>query len=500
MPLTPLIGREAERAALCDLVCRADVRLVTLLGPPGIGKTRLGVQVATDLQEAFAAGVWFVPLAPLREAPLVIPAMARALDVHEVGGQSLLGTLVSALQDKQLLLVLDNFEQVVAAAPDIAQVLEHAPGLTLLVTSRAALRVTGEHVWTVPPLALPDLCQLPSLDELLASPAVQLFVQRAQAVHPTFALTEATAPAVAEICVRLEGVPLALELAAARSRVLSPQAVLARLDQRLGLLTGGAVNAPERQQSLRAAIAWSYELLPPEAQALFRRLGVFVGGCTLAAVAAVCQDEATRSGSGEVPLLDHLATLVDQSLLQPTSSAEGEPRFTMLETLRAYALEQLDAAGETALVRQRHATYYVHLAEHAAPHLWGPDQAAWMERLEAEHDNLRAVLAWSRTPVGEAALGLRLAAALHEFWYWGGYISEGRAWLEGVLARQYRGGVDPASLGAGPGQLFCGATGRLRPGRRPGGDRRDAVPSTALYDWSGPGAQCPGDGGLFSGG
>jgi predicted ATPase/transcriptional regulator with XRE-family HTH domain len=434
VPLTPLIGREAERAALCDLVCRPDVRLVTLLGPPGIGNTRLGLQVAADLQEAWATGVQFVPLMPLREAPLFIPTIARVLDVREVGSQPLLDRLVSALQGKQLLMVLDNFEQVVAAAPDIAQVLEQAPDLTLLVTSRAALRITGEHIWPVPPLALPDLGHLPSLDGLLEYSAVQLFVQRALAVHPTFALTEAAAPAVAEICVRLEGVPLALELAAARSRVLSPQALLARLDQRLGLLTGGVANAPERQQSLRAAIAWSYALLNTDAQALFRRLGVFVGGCTLAAIAAVCQDAVIRHGDGEMPLLDSLATLVDQSLLQHTDSIEGEPRFTMLETLRAYALEQLDAAGETMLVRQQHALYYVHLAEHVTPHLWGPDQAAWMQRLEAEHDNLRAVLAWSRTPVGEAALGLRLATALHEFWYWGGYVSEGRGWLEGVVA------------------------------------------------------------------
>jgi predicted ATPase len=433
VPLTPLIGRNDDHAALCNLVSRADVRLVTLLGPPGIGKTRLGVQVAAGLREAFAAGVWFVPLAPLREAPLVIPAIARVLDVREIGGQSLMDTLVMALQGKQLLLVLDNFEQVVAAAPDLAQVLEYAPDLTLLVTSRAALRVTGEHVWAVPPLCLPDLCQLPPLDVLLEYPAVQLFVQRAQAVHPTFALTESTAPAVAMLCVRLEGMPLALELAAARSRVLSPQALLARLDQRLGLLTSGAANAPKRHQSLRAAIAWSYELLTPEAQVLFRRLGVFVAGCTLAAVDAVCRDEAARSGGVEVPLLDRLAALVDQSLLQHTSSADGEPRFTMLETLREFALEQLDATGETAMVRQRQAAYYVHLVEHAAPHLRGPDQVAWLEWLEAEHDNLRAVLAWSRTSGGDAEQGLRLAAALPEFWYWRGYVSEGRAWLEGVL-------------------------------------------------------------------
>jgi predicted ATPase/DNA-binding CsgD family transcriptional regulator/transcriptional regulator with XRE-family HTH domain len=447
VPLTPLIGQEAERAALCDLVRRTDVRLVTLLGPPGIGKTRLGIQVAADLQEAFATGVRFVPLTSLREPSLVIPAMARLLDVREIGGQPLIDTLVHALQGQQRLIVLDNFEHLAAAAPDLAQVLEHAPDLTLLVTSRAALRLTGEHVWAVPPLGLPDPGQWSSYDELLASPAVQLFVQRAQTVHPTFTLTEATAPAVAEICVRLEGVPLAIELAAARSRVLSPQAMLARLDQRLGLLTGGAVNTPARQQSLRAAIAWSYALLPPEGQALFRRLGVFVGG-TLAALEAVCQDAATHRGEGEVPLLDCLATLVDQSLLQYTNSADGEPRFTMLETLREFALEQLDAAGETEVVCQRHATYYVHLAEHAAPHLQGPDQAAWLERLAGEHDNLRAALAWCLGAKGwrphradhstAVEMGLRLAVGVCLFWEVRGYWQEGRTWLEAV-ARQPQG-------------------------------------------------------------
>jgi predicted ATPase/DNA-binding NarL/FixJ family response regulator len=474
LPLTPLIGRREARTALCDLVCRPDVRLVTLLGPPGIGKTRLGVQVATDLQAAFAAGVRWVPLTPLREAPRVLPTIARMLDVREAAGEPLLVTLVRMLQGKQLLIVLDNFEQVIAAAPDIALMLEHVPGLTLLVTSRAALRITGEHVWIVPPLALPDLCPLPSSDVLMASPALQLFVERAQAGDPTFALTEATAPVVAEICVRLEGVPLALELAAARCRMLSPQAILARLDQRLEILTGGAVNAPERQQSLRAAIAWSYALLPPEAQVLFRRLGVFTGGCTLAAATAVCQDEATHSGGGAVSLLDRLSALADQSLLQPTSSAKGEPRVTMLETIRAYALEQMDAAGETALVHQRHATYYVHLVEHAAPHLQGADQATWLERLEEEHNNLQAALAWClsapdkrpqrREDNGVAAeMGLRLAVGLCLFWQGRGYWQEGRVWLEAAVARHPHGTPALRALALARASLFAWIQGEYAP-------------------------------------
>jgi transcriptional regulator with XRE-family HTH domain len=348
LPLTPLLGRADELAAVGELVHRAEVRLLTLTGAPGIGKTRLGLQVAANLQDAFADGARFVPLAPIRDVSLVLPAIARVFDIQEIGGQPLFDLLLNALQDKQLLIVLDNMEQVAAAARDLAHLLEYAPNLTILATSRAALRIAGEQVWTVPPLGFPNPHDLSAHDDLAAYPAVQLFVDRAQAGAKNFALTEANTTAVAAICARLEGLPLAIELAAARSKLLSPQTILQRLNQRLALLTGGATNAPDRHQSLRAAIAWSYDLLSTDEQALFRRLGVFVDGCTVEAVEAVCRTE-SRGGRTESPPATQLSPQSSVLSPRPTGRAgRSEPAPTSERRRWRAALYN---AGDPARVR-----------------------------------------------------------------------------------------------------------------------------------------------------
>jgi predicted ATPase/class 3 adenylate cyclase len=424
-----LIGRAQEVAAVRERLLCDHVRLVTLTGPGGIGKTRLGEQVAVVLLDDFADGVFFVNLAPISDPGLVAATIAQALEVRERGDQPLRERLKEYLRDKQLLLLLDNFEQVVDAAPLMGELLAAAPRLKALVTSREPLHLAGEHEYAVPPLRLPDPHRLPPLDRLVQYEAVQLFLARAQAVKAGFAVTNENAPAIAEICYRLDGLPLAIELAAARVKLLPPQALLTRLDQRLKLLTGGARDLPARQQTMRAAIDWSYHLLDAQEQTLFARLGVFVGGCTLEAAEAVC----SADGDLRVDMVDGIAALLDQSLLQQIAGLDGEPRFTMLETIREYALERLEASGEAATIRQRHAEYFLELAEVAEPQLYGPAQRTWLRRLEAEHDNLRAVLAWSLSARGDVALGLRLAGAIWHFWNMHGYASEGRGWLERAL-------------------------------------------------------------------
>jgi predicted ATPase/transposase/transcriptional regulator with XRE-family HTH domain len=430
IPATALIGREQDMQAACERLLRADVRLLTLIGAPGIGKTRLGLQIAAHLSDAFADGICFVALAPISDPSLVIATIAQALGVKEIAGKPLIDRLHIYLHDRQLLLLLDNFEQVVDAAPYIAALLAAAPRLKVLVTSRITLRVSGEHEYVVPPLALPDLTRLPPVAVLAEVAAVDLFVRRALAVEADFALTDANARAISAICIQLDGLPLAIELAAARIKLLAPHALLARLGQRLTLLTAGGRDLPDRQQTLRAAITWSYDLLDAPEQALFRRFGVFVGGCTLDAAEAICDSNHDLS----ISVLDGLASLMDQSLLRKVREPDSEPRLMMLETIREYALAQLELSGEADALRRRHAEYYLVLAQCADPELRGSEQSIWFNRLASENDNVRAALTWSQTTTGDAVLGLRLASALGWFWWVHGPYGEGRWWLERALA------------------------------------------------------------------
>jgi predicted ATPase/DNA-binding SARP family transcriptional activator len=420
MPRSPLLGRAREVAAIRQLLRSPQVGLVTLTGTAGTGKTRLALQVAAELRDEFQDGVYWVDLAPLRDSVLVGSAIAQVLGVRETGGTSLVQSLKQSLREKECLLLLDNFEQVIEAGSLLAELLAAAPVLKLLVISRIVLCLRDEHEYPVAPLALPDPSCLPSFPELSRYAAVELFVQRARAARPEFALTEENAAAVAEICVRLDGLPLAIELAAARIRLLPPQALLSRLGNRLGLLTGGARDLPARQQTLRDAIAWSYDLLVPEEQRLFRRLSVVVGGCTLEAVAAVHDAE----GDPQRDVLNRVASLVDQNLLQQEVGAEGEPRFMMLETIREFGRERLAESGEEDAVRRQHAEFFLELVE-ARP--------GW-ERLEAEHDNSRAAMTWSLAEAGDPGMALRLAVGLAPFWDLRGYLSEGRGWLKRALA------------------------------------------------------------------
>jgi predicted ATPase/class 3 adenylate cyclase len=414
LPVQPneLIGRERELDEAAALL-RNGLRVLTLTGTGGTGKTRLALQLAAEVVEVFPNGVFFVSLAPVRDWELVAPTIARTLSLREQPGETVLETLDDYLADKELLLVLDNFEQVLAAAPAMAGLTAAAPGLKLLVTSRTPLRLSGERTYPVPPLELTE--------------SVRLFAERAHAAALEFAVTDENADAVAEICRRLDGLPLAIELAAPRIRSLPPPALLRRLDQRLKLLTGGAQDLDERQRTLRATIEWSYELLPEGERELFAQLGVFVGGSRLDAAEALCDSIA-------IDLLDGLHSLVEKSLLRQRADADGEPRYWMLETIREYALELVENAGTPADARRRHAEWFLALAEQADVESRTGDQAAWFDLLDADNANLRAAIDWAEETRDDELL-LRLATALWGFWATRGHIAEGTTVLEHALER-----------------------------------------------------------------
>ena len=426
-PPAPLIGREPDVATLFNLVQRPAVQLVTVTGPGGSGKTRLALEVATRLQDAFAGSVRFVDLSPIVDASHVLPAIAQALGVRELPGKPMQETLARALGGRRLLLVLDNCEQVLAAAGDVAALLTTCPDLTILATSRASLRVRAEQIVPLAPLPLPDAHHLLDLENLVQVPSVALFVERAHATDPSFALTAENASAVVAICRRLDGLPLAIELAAARVRLLPPVALLPQLEQSLLLLTDGARDAPARQRTLRETIAWSYDLLSPEEQELFRRVSVFVGGWTLGATEPVANPD------GALDVLSGLGALLERSLIQRGEGLHGEPRFGLFETIREFGLEQLAASGEEMLTRERHAAWVVHLAEQAEPAMFRADQRSWWERVEVERPNIRAALAWFEQIV-DAERAQRLVAALVPFSWIRGHLQEGQDWSVRALA------------------------------------------------------------------
>ena len=422
---TRLIGRETSISEVTSLLCRDDVGLVTLTGPGGSGKTRLACEVAAGLTSRQRLRACYVELAPIREPTLVASKISQTFGLQS--GDSPLETLKTYLRDRRLLLVLDNFEQILPAATDVADLLASCPDLKILVTSRASLQIRGEFEYPVPPLALPEDGM--DAEVLHDCPSVQLLVERAASVRPEFGLDNTNAPILAEICARLDGLPLALELAAARFRLLDPKQLLERLQSRLPLLVGGARDLPDRQQTLRATIAWSHDLLDPAEQRLFEALSIFVGGADLAAIGEVC----AKSAEEEIALLDNIESLVTKSLVRRSEGTDGAPRFLLLETLREFGLECLDDQSQRDALARRHAEYFQTLAERAERKLKGPEQASWLDRVEMDHGNFRAALSWCQSQTGDAELGLNIAAHMSWFWRMRGYIGEGTELLEGLL-------------------------------------------------------------------